>query len=128
MKVSVSTTTTRTLVPIVVDVRETSSEAIIEVKPLQIEGLVDPFTVTTHEIDNRQQAQFWIQQPGDYEITVLNNGETFSQQIHVEPQIFLPFSIEFGFFFVLMSSLFIGVVLWFSKKAKAHNNRIANNS
>lgn len=118
MKVTYSNLNTRTLVPITIDVKETTSPAKIDVVPKDIKSPLAPFSLTTHPLLDYQQAQFFLQQEGDYHVTVSAGSESESRDFHVTSQVFLPFWSEFGVLFVLVLALFLGTILWTRKKLR----------
>ncbi|MCP5463540.1 MAG: hypothetical protein H7A33_00785 [Deltaproteobacteria bacterium] len=111
MKVEVNPESVRTLVPVTVNITETQSEPEIVVLPQSKESHVDAFHVEAEVFQEGYQAQFWLEQTGDFLLQVKADDENFSYPFSVGQQIFLPFSIEFGFFFVALSVV-LGGILW----------------
>lgn len=118
MKVTYNTEGIQTLVPVIIDVSDTSSAPTIVVSSLQDDALFEPFTIDTQKLGDYYQGQFWLEQKGDYKISVTHGTETSQHVFTVTDHFFLPFSVEFGVFSVGLTVAFIGVFLWHKSKIK----------
>lgn len=117
MNVTIEPKTIRSYVPITVNIDDTLSPPVVKVSSLS-DG--DQFEITATPITkNLFQTQFWLEKEGHYKVSVLSNSYQWQKQITVHEQLFLPFSVEFGSFFILLMITLYGVFVWHKKKTKA---------
>ena len=116
MQVHYSSTTAQTLVPIVIDVTNTAAEPAIAVTS-RVSQPRGTFTLPVKASgDTSYQTQFWLEQPGDYTLTVQAGSQTQTQTLHITAHRFLPFGVEFGLFLLTLLAAFWGVYWWHRKK------------
>ncbi len=112
MQIRYNTTTAQTLSPIVIDVTQSPGRPQITVTPAS-NGVLETFTVPVKEIGaGFYQAQFWLERPGDYAVTVQAQEITQSERLQIRQHQFLPFGAEFGLFITALALAFGGLWLW----------------
>lgn len=123
MKIHLSQKTTRTLVPIQIRIEEPSSSLRVVVTPTGEKAVAqDSFSIPMKKTGEGWQGSFWLEQPGDYELTAFSQTQKASEHFHVKEQVFLSFPVEFGIFLLslVIVSGFLGggFILWKRKKSK----------
>lgn len=118
MEAKFSTTKTRTLVPIAIDVHDVAAKPQILVEPLGEDSTIDTFELPVQEQNGFYHSEFWLEQEGNYKVSIVHGEQTFSQILQITPQEFLSFSFEFGIFFISLIIGFLGLIVWHRKKIK----------
>jgi hypothetical protein len=103
----------RSGLPITVDVSDVSAEQLlVQSKTQNVPAFEVPLVASAN--GHSKSASLTLDLPGTYEF----KAGSLAQTIEVQPQVFLPFSIEFG---IVFSAIFIfvgGLGLWMSKRRK----------
>ena len=123
MEVNLSTRETRTLVPVTVTLSDVTEPVSVTIR----EGSYDLFRVDLkkkHDDENGRffwQGEFWLENPGSYEVWGIDSLHRAHASLQVREQIFLPFEVEFGIFLSVLSLASLGIILWYKKRTKKYH-------
>jgi hypothetical protein len=119
MNITINPPTLRTLLPINIDISGTDLHPEITVTSLATgQDAITPFHVDAKAKPGKFHADFWLEKSGDYTVDITSGAQHYQSILHVQQQIFLPFSIEFGVFSGLFLVTMLGVFLWLQKIRK----------
>lgn len=111
-----NTTDTRTLSPVILQVKTNKDVPQVIVKPTNAENSHEAFEVSLQKNNQVYSAEFWLEKNGNYEVIFTQGAQTIVKPLHVGTQKFLSFQIEFGIFTSLLCMAALGIFLWYKKK------------
>ena len=118
MKVTLTKTDTRALVPITLQISDTKENPEVKIIPLDKNSAIEPYLIDVHPTEKGATAEFWFQNKGTYTLEVKTSSEVITKTITIQDQFFLPFSIEFGVGFGLLCITLFGIFLWIKIKKR----------
>ncbi len=111
MKVAVVTDgELRTTIPVILKIEEIQDRPKVYVKELG--------TVPVKKMGSYFHAEFFVQDPGHYEVVVQSLSGKWNQNLYIKEQQWISFRDQFGFSLILFIIGVLGVFLWVKKIKK----------